>query len=138
MINYIFSALIFLVTVKGCSQETQVDEVIYTASSRGFFEQVRVTNDSCIFKKAKDTIPSKAIALNDKQKSDLKEALDKISVEKLNRIAAPSEAHTYDGAAMATLKVKKGDSLLETRTFDHGNPPKQLIDLVNLMHSFEN
>ena len=137
MINYIFSALIFLVAFDGCSQETKVDEVIYTATSRGFYEEVRVTNDSCIIKMSKDTLVTKAIALNTSQKNNLNEILRKISLEKLNKIAAPSEAHTYDGAAMATLKVKKGDSLLETRTFDHGNPPKQLVDLVNLMLGFE-
>ena len=102
-----------------------------------FIQQLHEDFDSCIIKKSKDTLVTKAIALNTSQKNNLNEILRKISLEKLNKIAAPSEAHTYDGAAMATLKVKKGDSLLETRTFDHGNPPKQLVDLVNLMLGFK-
>ena len=137
MTNYLYAVLLCLITLNSCGQENKINEITYTANSRGFFEEVHVTNDSFTIKKSRDVDAVKSYALSGKQKSDLQEALRAISVENLNKLAVPSDAHTYDGAAMATLKVKKGDSTLETRVFDHGNPPKQISGLVNILLTLE-
>ena len=57
--------------------------------------------------------------------------LSKVEIAKIPDLKAPSEARFYDGAMMANLKVIYKDKTYETPTFDHGNPPAEIKDLVN-------
>jgi hypothetical protein len=56
--------------------------------------------------------------------------LEKVDLEKLHALPAPSTKHQYDGAMGATLTVKVADKEYQTVTFDHGNPPAEIEALV--------
>lgn len=60
----------------------------------------------------------------------IKKAIKPIDMNKISSLEAPSKAFLYDGAAMAHLKISYKDSIYETPPFDHGNPPKDIVELV--------
>jgi len=55
----------------------------------------------------------------------------KVDVAKIQDLKAPSDARFYDGAKMANLRVIYNEKTYESATFDHGNPPAEIKDLVN-------
>ncbi len=57
--------------------------------------------------------------------------LEKVNLDNMHALAAPSTKHQYDGAMGATLTVKVADKEYQTVTFDHGNPPAEIVALVN-------
>jgi len=101
----------------------------YTATSRGIFQQVIVSDTIISFQKNRSSKPiSKAFS-----KDDWKQLTTKIENIKLSNIAKlepPSKAHQYDGAALANLKITYQGKDYQTQTFDHGNPPKEIALLV--------
>lgn len=52
-------------------------------------------------------------------------------VEKLGTYEAPSKKHQFDGAMAANLIISVGDRHYTTVTFDDGNPPAEIKDLVD-------
>ena len=54
-------------------------------------------------------------------------------ITKINEFEAPSKAHQYDGAAIANLKIFVGEKTYGSQSFDAGNPPKEIAELVNYL-----
>jgi hypothetical protein len=92
---------------------------------------VVVTHDSIVTIKNRDMkdVVSKPIAKGDWDK--LAAAAEKVNVEGIKDIKAPSVKHQFDGALMANLKVIKEGKEYRSVTFDHGNPPAEIAPLVN-------
>lgn len=63
--------------------------------------------------------------------NSLLDLLSKVDAEKIKDLKAPSEKRFYDGAMIAGLKVIYKDKTYESASFDHGNPPAEIKDLVN-------
>ena len=64
------------------------------------------------------------------------EAFQKIHLEELPNLEAPSKKRFYDGAAIANLKITYKDKIYESASFDHGNAPseiKKLVDKINAL-----
>ena len=62
--------------------------------------------------------------------------LNKIDLENLPNLKAPTEKRFYDGAAIANLNIIYKGKKYQTSNFDHGFPPmeiKRLFEIVNLL-----
>jgi hypothetical protein len=136
-------SLLFLTLFLGKGCEAQKNEdlettvVEYVANTRGFYKKVVVKNKAITVSKDRrgDDNPT-PVKIADADWQKIIEAFQKIDLEELPNLKAPSEKRFYDGAAIANLKITFKDKVYESAPFDHGNPPseiKKLVDKINAL-----
>ena len=103
----------------------------YKAYTRGSNLSYVVTKDSIVHK---ESMMGEITTYKDKTDNDewdeLLAATEKIDLAKLETFEAPTKKHQFDGALAATLKVIVDGKEYHTMTFDHGNPPVEVKELV--------
>ena len=126
---------------KGCDAEQKQDVetaiIEYTATTRGFYQQIVVQNQK--FSVAKDRNGNEKLVQQDISKSDWKkiiEAFQDIDLEEIPNMKGPTEKRFYDGAAIADLKITNKNKIYQSLSFDHGIPPVEIEKLVNKINSF--
>ena len=136
-------SLLFLTIIigKGCDdargQDIQNTVIEYTANTRGFYQKITIKNQMVAVSKDRnntDNVTNTKIADADWEEliNDFKE----LKLETLKELKAPTEKRFYDGATIASLKIKYKDKDYETTSFDHGFPPKEIKKLVDKINSF--
>ena len=129
--------LFIVVTTVGCKvpsaamkKESAAISMEYEALTRGSYSKVIVKQDTVITIKDREM---KNVATSSLSKSDwnsLLSLLEKVDTDKLNQLKPPSTKHQFDGALLANLSVVRGDKTNRSTTFDHGNPPAEIKELV--------
>jgi hypothetical protein len=111
-------------------------ELIYTANTRGFFQQITIQNQQVSVSKDRDSKQKgETLKISD---ADWKELVGYMNVLKLDKLATykdPTQKRFYDGAAIANLKVIDKEKEYRTVDFDHGFPPVEIEKLVNKINS---
>lgn len=120
---------------KSCDseQKQEIDTAVieYTATTRGFYQQITVQNQK--YTVTKDRGGNEKLAQQDISKSDWKkiiEAFQEVDLDGLQNLKGPTEKRFYDGAAIANIKITYKGKSYETNGFDHGNPPIEIEKLV--------
>ncbi|MEL1252965.1 hypothetical protein AAEO57_04195 [Flavobacterium sp. DGU38] len=128
---------IFMIT--GCSSQKKADMastvIEYSAMSRGYYKKIVVQNQTVLVTNKRDTqaVENKIEKANwDKIVAEF----EKINVESIPTLKAPTEKRFYDGAAIGNLKITQNQKTYETPGFDNGFPPKEIEKLVNLLTDF--
>ncbi len=67
---------------------------------------------------------------------ELVDCFNKMELDSLSKLKAPTEKRFHDGAAIANLKITVKDKTYETTSFDHGFPPKEIKKFVDKINSF--
>ncbi len=127
--------LLVLATSQECSQLEQDTKVIrsvtYNAMTRG-------SSFKCIINEKKITVISKGSDLKNgereiskQQWEDLGRVINRIQLENIGKLNAPSKESSIDAALIASVVITIDDKVFESNTFDHGNPPKELKPLTN-------
>ena len=136
----IFSLLLLTIVIgTGCSSQQKTDmtstTIAYSAMSRGYFKQITVQNQTVWVEKerGKDAVESKIDAAKWKH---IVAEFEKINLESIPTLKAPTEKRFYDGAAIGNLKIVHNQKTYETQGFDNGFPPKEIEKLVNLLVDF--
>ncbi len=121
---------------KGCDAEQKQDiesaVIEYTATTRGFYQQIVVQNQK--FTVTKDRNGNEKLVDQSISKSDWKKIIDafqEVDLEGVQNLKGPTEKRFYDGAAIANIKITYKGKTYETNGFDHGNPPVEIEKLVN-------
>lgn len=121
---------------KGCDAEQKQDMesavIEYTATTRGFYQQIVVQNQK--FTVTKDRNGNEKLVQQTISKADWKniiEAFQDADLESFKDLKGPTEKRFYDGAAIGNIKVIYKGKTYETNGFDHGNPPLEIEKLVN-------
>jgi hypothetical protein len=138
--------LMFLLSIllgKGCesekAQELESAVIEYTANTRGFYERITISNrtvEVSADRKGQDT-PT-PVKITDADWKTLVETFDKVKLDEVPTLKAPSEKRFYDGAAIAQLKITYKDKTYETPEFDHGNPNVAIAALVAQIQKYSN
>lgn len=134
-------ALLFLVITlgKNCEGQKNVDlasaKVEYTANSRGLYNNIAVENKTVSVTKTRDGKPV-SNSLTDAQWNALIKEFQKVNLEEIPNLKAPTQKRFHDGAAMANLKITYKGKTYESQTFDNGFPPEKIKNLVNTILSF--
>jgi len=131
--------LLVMVIGTGCSSQKKTDMtstvIEYSAMSRGYFKKIVVQNQSVSVTNARD-----AQAVENKiDKAKWKEIVaefEKINLESISTLKAPTEKRFYDGAAIGNLKITQNQKTYESQAFDNGFPPNEIEKLVNLLTDF--
>jgi len=133
--------LLFLTIILGnnCQGQKNVDltdaKVEYTANSRGLYNNIVVENKTVAVTKTRDGKPD-SNSLTDAQWNALINEFQKVNLEEIPNLKAPTQKRFHDGAAMANLKITYKGKTYESQTFDNGIPPEKIKNLVNTILSF--
>lgn len=104
----------------------------YTAMTRGAYKKATVSSYEVVTVKDRDGKDAVSKKLTAEEWKTLYDAYKGIAnVEQISALEAPSVKHQYDGALAAMLAITVGDSIYQTTSFDHGNPPEQVKPLVD-------
>ncbi len=134
-------AVLFLTLMlgKNCQDQNNQDLITakmeYTANSRGFHNKVVVENKTVAFTNIRDGNPVSS-SLTEEQWNSLIAEFQKVDLEDIPDLKAPTQKRFYDGAAMANLIITYKGKTYESQTFDHGYPPEKIKKIVNTLLSF--
>lgn len=152
--KFIVCLLIIMISAKECEKKQdslndsstensemriaqEMVKISYRASTRGFFEVIEITGDSASFTKDYNLKNIDKVALPQEEKADIINLLSKIDINSITELEPPSKTHQYDAAPAAFLKITRGDAEFMTPSFDHGNPPKAISDIVEKILSLK-
>ncbi|HEU4788189.1 MAG TPA: hypothetical protein VFS71_00725 [Flavobacterium sp.] len=134
-------ALLFLTLIlgKNCQSQNNMDlstaKIEYTANSRGLYNNTVIENKTVSVTKTRDGKPL-SNSLTDAELNTLISEFQKVNLEEIPSLKAPTEKRFHDGAAMANLKITYKGKTYESQTFDNGYPPDKIKNLVNTILSF--
>jgi hypothetical protein len=129
--------VIFMAT--GCSSQKKADmtttQIEYSAVSRGLYKKIVVQNQIVLITNTRggETTENKIDAA---KWNKIVSEFEKINLDSVPTLKAPTEKRFYDGAAIGNLKVTQNQKTYETKGFDNGFPPKEIEKLVNLLVDF--
>ncbi|MDR6844981.1 hypothetical protein [Flavobacterium granuli] len=133
--------LLFLTLIlgKNCQSQNNMDlnaaKIEYTANSRGLYNNTVIENKTVSVTKTRDGKPV-SNSLTDAELNALINEFQKVNLEEIPSLKAPTEKRFHDGAAMADLKITYKGKTYESQTFDNGYPPEKIKNLVNTILSF--
>ena len=134
-------SLLFLTILlsKNCQSQNNMDlntaKIEYTANSRGLYNNTVVENKTISVTNTRDGKPV-SNSLTDAQWNALIKEFQKVNLEEIPSLKAPTQKRFHDGAAMANLKITYKGKTYESQTFDNGYPPEKIKNLVNTILSF--
>ena len=136
----IFSLLLLTIFIgSGCSSQKKTDmsgtQIEYSATSRGYYKKVVVENQTASVVNARNE-EAVTIKIDEAKWKKIVAEFEKINLDSISTLKAPTEKRFYDGAAIGNLKVIQNQKTYETNGFDNGFPPKKIEKLVNLLVDF--
>jgi hypothetical protein len=124
---------------KNCQSQNNIDlsttKIEYTANSRGLYNNTVIENKTVSVTNTRDGKPV-SNSLTDAQWNTLIKEFQKVNLEEIPSLKAPTQKRFHDGAAMANLKIMYKGKTYESQTFDNGIPPEKIKNLVNTILSF--
>lgn len=130
--KFFFVLVSLIVLDHSCSTlKTNQDTIAieYSANSRGTHKHIIITKKNISVANKRDEAPIN-MPCSETDWNTLLKALEPINIENIPNLKAPSENRFFDGAAIGNLKIISNGKTYETPSFDHGNPPKELAELV--------
>lgn len=133
---------LFILTLflgKSCESEAQkkmeTAQLIYTANSRGFFQEIVIENHKLSIKKDRkgEAVQSK---ISDADWKELVQLFQEVNLDEIKNLKSPTEKRFYDGAAIAQLKINYDGKNYESQSFDHGFPPEAIKKIVTKINAF--
>ena len=125
-----------LVSLKGCAQDFRaeaLEEVSYTASTRGYFYEVVATPTLLSIRSERGEAQPKTLPMPEKDWQALIEEVRKLDLHALEYMDTQIEGSSTDRVAMAEVSIRYDGEEFISPTFDDGTPPKALKGLVNKM-----
>ena len=118
------------------SKTNQTENMIfeYTAITRGSYTMVKANKDTITYQLSRAS-KEETKDCTKQNWYTLTNLASNVDITKIDQLEAPSKAHQYDGAAIANLNVTVGDKTYRTQSFDAGNPPKEIAEIVNYLLS---
>ena len=116
----------------GCSKSKINQDTLsieYSAVSRGLYKQIQINKKTISITNARGNTPNTHTCSESIWESIIK-AVKPINVENIPHLKAPTQKRLYDGAAIAHLTISRASKTYKTVPFDHGNPPKEIEELV--------
>ena len=129
--------LMFLVltVVVGCASSLQKQSeditITYEAITRGSNMIITAKHNAVTVNAVRQEKISTTTTVSKDEWNEVIKELDKIDLNKINELKAPTDKRLYDGAMIASVIVKLKDTTYHSSSFDHGNPPAEIEALVN-------
>ena len=121
----------FMVGCSSVQQKASFQKIQYKAITRGYSTDILLQDNTLkYFKNAKE---KGALSLTKKIKDSLNNLLKKIKLKTTKDLKAPSNKYQYDGAMYTTLEIVWNGETFISNGFDHDNPPKELVPLIDYL-----
>lgn len=134
---FIFSCIVASCgTQKNALMESADYSFRYESFTRGHRQIIEINSEKTHIESTAKQIDTVLITPKENWKTLVTEA-NKIDLSTLATLKAPSKKHMFDGAAAASLLVTKANTTYQSASFDHGNPPKEIADLINTITALE-
>ena len=138
----LLAALLFACTSCNCKKvavastnenyETLV--IQYEANTRGFYQKLIVQNHTISSTDDRNGEKNPIVQkISDADWNALIFEFNKVDLDGLPNLKAPTEKRFYDGAAIAGLKITFKGKTFETTNFDHGFPPMEIQKVVEIV-----
>jgi len=138
----ILSLLLFsLFLSKGCCGQKKEDiktaVIEYVANTRGFYQKITISNQEAMITndRSGNEKPQK-LQISEADWKTLLGLFEKVDLDQLQTLKAPTQKRFHDGAAIANLIVKYKEKTYKSASFDHGFPPKEIKEIVEKINSF--
>lgn len=128
-------AIIFLLFSSNSCQQTDVTEITYTATTRGYYYKVVVTPTKAFIHNSRNESEVKERDISANDWINLQDQLKSIDIANISELKRPSTESYFDGAAAAHISVATSNKTYESLPFDQGNPPKEIKEFVKAIHS---
>ena len=129
--KYSILLLLILICVSCVSQDKQdVDQITYEMYTRGSSTSYSISPERIQVVSTGLNASESSVQLKDEEWEALLETMKALDLGALNDLEVPSDRRASDAAPHAVLKLRKKDSVYETKSFDHGNPPQAIRPLV--------
>jgi len=110
------------------SQEsTTIKQIDYSASTRGSSIKIIASPHQIVYN-------NEILEITSEKWNSLTSLIKEINLNNLKNLKAPSEDRFRDAALAADLKITTSENLFTSSQFDHGNPPKELKPLLNMLN----
>jgi len=136
----IVSLLLLVICIgTGCSSQKKADmtstQIEYSALSRGYYKKIVVENQTVSITNGRDQ-QAVETKIDTAKWNQIVAAFEKINLDGIAALKAPSDKRAYDGAAIGNLKITQNQKTYESTSFDNGNPPQEIEKIVNLLTDF--
>jgi len=127
----------FIMGSCACQKNTDMNTAVieYSAQSRGIYQKVLVENQKVFVSKNREE-KAVEIKISDADWKVLTTEFEKLNLEAIPNLKAPTEKRFYDGAAIANFRITYKGKTYETKGFDHGFPPIEIKKIVVRLVSF--
>jgi len=124
------------VAVASTNEKYETLVIQYEANTRGFYQKLVVQNHTISSTNDRKGIKTPIVQkISDADWNALISEFNKVDLEGLPNLKAPTEKRFYDGAAIADLKITFKGKTFETTNFDHGFPPMEIQKVVEIVNS---
>ncbi len=117
------------------SQQEKIVNVVYEASTRGSFFQVKINKDLIEKTKDRNLKETNSVKCSKENWETILSFIKNIQLEKINTLKSPTGKRASDAALHAKLKIITQTQTYTSVGFDHGNPPKEIKQLVKTILS---
>ena len=125
------------VAVASTNEKYETLVIQYEANTRGFYQKLIVQNHTISSTNDRNGEKNPIVQrISDADWNALIFEFNKVDLEGLPNLKAPTEKRFYDGAAIANLRIIYDGKIYETQAFDHGTPPLEIEKFVNKVVSF--
>ena len=128
--------LLSLLLNKGCDGETQQDlkntTIEYSAVTRGYSQLIVIKNQEIsVDTDSRGNKTAVSGKVSDADWKILITEFQKLKLEQMKDLVAPTNNRAFDGAAIGQLNITYKDKKHASNSFDNGNPPIEIAKFVN-------
>ncbi|MFV8225185.1 hypothetical protein [Christiangramia aquimixticola] len=128
----IVSFLMVFFAINDCSHQelSSIQSFSYETFTRGSATVYTITPEMINIKSTGLEAGESSAKIQKKDWESLVNKAQKVNINEISRLKAPSESRASDAALHAILSVRKNDTVYKTNSFDHGNAPSEVKPLV--------
>ncbi|MUP45286.1 hypothetical protein E0K83_05950 [Gramella sp. BOM4] len=124
-------SILVLITGSCSSQDyEEVEKIQYEMYTRGSSTTIDISKEEIEVISTGLNADQSSMKLKEEEWEGLVETMKVLDIEKLKDLEVSSDLRASDAAPHAVLKLHKNDTVYESNTFDHGNPPQSIRPLV--------
>ncbi|MFY7811219.1 MAG: hypothetical protein ACOVQ2_05755 [Flavobacterium sp.] len=122
-------------TIKQCNSDTLNSTIEYSIFTRGTYKKILIAQQKMYLSKEREGRGEEIEVLKEDW-SKIIVLIEKIDLDKIQGLKGDSSNRVSDRSFHAHFLINKNGKTYKTNEFDHGNPPKEIAELVNLISKY--